>query len=84
MSLIRRSSPLPRFITRHCTADIRRAQEFLRFAPAVSWEDGLRELVAWCREAGSADHFASAQGELERHGLLTATIAPAQTKESGT
>lgn len=69
---------------RHCTADIARARETIGFAPRVAWEDGLRELLAWCRGTATADHFARAHGELQRHGLLSAAIAPADTKESGT
>jgi dTDP-L-rhamnose 4-epimerase len=69
---------------RHCTADIARARETIGFAPRVAWEDGLRELLAWCRGTATADHFARAHGELERHGLLSTAIAPADTKESGT
>lgn len=61
---------------RHCTADVRRARETIGFAPRVSWEDGLRELLEWCRSAATADHFARAQRELERRGLLSGAIAP--------
>jgi hypothetical protein len=49
----------------------------------VSWEDGLRELLAWCRDAASADEFARAQGELERRGLLSGVIPTAGEKERG-
>ncbi len=67
---------------RHCTADVARARAALDFAPRVAWEDGLRELLAWCRGTASADHFAQAHGELERHGLLSGAITGAGTKES--
>jgi nucleoside-diphosphate-sugar epimerase len=67
---------------RHYTADIRRARETLGFTPRVAWEDGLRELLEWCRGTASADHFTRAQGELERHGLLTGAIGPTRGKES--
>src|SRR5262245_46794923 len=56
---------------RHCTADVTRARDTIGFAPRVTWEDGLVELLAWCRGAASADHFARAQSELEQHGLLS-------------
>jgi len=69
---------------RHCTADITRARAAIGFAPRVSWENGLRELLAWCRDAASADHFAQAQGELERHGLLSGALATGAGKESST
>src|SRR5262245_38137548 len=69
---------------RHCTADITRARTAIGFAPRVSWEDGLRELLAWCRDAASADHFVQAQGELERHGLLSGALGAGASKESST
>jgi len=56
---------------RHCTADTTRARTRLGFAPAVAWEDGLGELLAWSRQAASADHFGKAQGELAARGLLS-------------
>jgi dTDP-L-rhamnose 4-epimerase len=68
---------------RHCTADIGAARQALGFAPRVSWEDGLQELLAWCQETTTADHFARAHGELERHGLLSEAIAVAGGKEPG-
>ena len=68
---------------RHCTADVRRARETIGFAPRMSWEDGLRELLAWCRDAASSDQFARAQGELERRGLLSGVLPAAGEKEDG-
>lgn len=62
---------------RHCTADITRARQALGFAPQVGWEQGLEELLEWCRGAASSDHFGRAQGELERHGLLSRQLDPA-------
>jgi len=67
---------------RHCTADIGRARQTIGFAPRVAWEDGLRELLAWCQRTTATDHFMRAHGELERHGLLSGTIAPPAAKES--
>jgi len=61
---------------RHCTADVSRARRRLGFVPRVPWEDGLRELLAWCRGAASADHFVRAQHELESRGLLSGRLAP--------
>ena len=61
---------------RHCTADVSRARRRLGFVPRVAWEDGLRELLAWCRSAASADHFVRAQHELESRGLLSGRLAP--------
>jgi len=61
---------------RHCTADVTRARHRLGFVPRVAWEDGLRELLAWCRDAASADRFAQAQQELESRGLLSGRLDP--------
>jgi len=67
---------------RHCTADIGRASRTLGFAPRVAWEQGLRELLEWCRGTASSDHFVRAQGELERHGLLSGQLGSTGTRES--
>lgn len=56
---------------RHCTADIDRAHRLLGFAPRVTWEEGLAELLAWARSAGSTDRFAQAERELRDRGLVT-------------
>lgn len=56
---------------RHCTADIGRARRLLGFTPRVTWEEGLAELLAWARSAGSTDRFAQADGELRERGLVT-------------
>jgi dTDP-L-rhamnose 4-epimerase len=61
---------------RHCTADVSRARRGLGFVPRVAWDDGLRELLEWCRGAASADHFVRAQRELESRGLLSGRLAP--------
>jgi dTDP-L-rhamnose 4-epimerase len=68
---------------RHCTADVRRARETIGFTPRVSWEDGLRELLDWCRDAASSDQFGHAQRELERHGLLSGVLPAAGEKVRG-
>ncbi|MCW5891464.1 MAG: NAD-dependent epimerase/dehydratase family protein [bacterium] len=59
---------------RHCTADVGRARALLGFAPRVSWEDGLRELLAWCRTAQTADGFGKAQSELAARGLVSGPL----------
>jgi dTDP-L-rhamnose 4-epimerase len=60
---------------RHCTADITRAQQLLDFRPRVAWEEGLAELVSWCRRTSAFDRFAQAHDELGSRGLLTRQIA---------
>src|SRR5262249_52524360 len=70
---------------RHCIADVElaRARRRLSFRPRVGWEDGLRELLEWCRGAASSDHFVRAQSELETRGLLSGQLAATRTtKES--
>jgi dTDP-L-rhamnose 4-epimerase len=59
---------------RHCVADISRARQLLGFEPAVRWEDGLAELIAWARSSPSHDRFDQAQRELAQHGLLSAPL----------
>ena len=65
---------------RHCTADVARARRMLAFHPRVTWEDGLAELLAWCRSAAASDRFGVAEDELRRHGLLTEPLAAAPGK----
>ena len=61
-----------RFDIRHNTADISRARETLGFAPKVSLETGLSELVDWARTTPDAavDFFDRALQELADKGLL--------------
>jgi dTDP-L-rhamnose 4-epimerase len=63
---------------RHCTADLTRAGERLEYAPRVSWEAGLAELVEWARAAPTADHFQSADAEMARRGLVRPIARPAR------
>ena len=39
---------------RHSLASIDRARELLGYEPSVRWQDGLRQTLAWYREAASA------------------------------
>ena len=55
---------------RHCTADKTRAHRLLGFAPKISWEEGLRELIEWAKTSGSIDRFTEAERELRERGLL--------------
>lgn len=54
---------------RHCYADIARARELLGFAPRVSFEEGIRELVGWVREQSAEDGTERATRELALRGL---------------
>ncbi len=53
---------------RHCYADVSRLRA-LGFSPSVALEDGLRELVAWGKEAAAEDRVEQAARELESRGL---------------
>jgi dTDP-L-rhamnose 4-epimerase len=55
---------------RHCYADITRARELLGYEPAVSFEQGMSELVAWLREQERpADGVQQHAAELAARGL---------------
>jgi dTDP-L-rhamnose 4-epimerase len=55
---------------RHCFADISRIQRLLGYQPGVSFEDGVRELVAWVARQQAGSPAADAHGQLEAHGLV--------------
>ncbi|MBI3324807.1 MAG: NAD-dependent epimerase/dehydratase family protein [Candidatus Omnitrophica bacterium] len=55
---------------RHCYADISRIRK-LGFEPSVRLEDGLRELVAWGRQAEAVDRVEQATQELAVRGLTS-------------
>jgi len=57
---------------RHCFADISRIQQLLGYAPRVTFEAGVHELVEWVAEQqGSVRHDpAAASAELAVHGLV--------------
>jgi len=61
-----------KFDIRHNTADITRARQTLGFAPKVTLEEGLSELIEWARTTPDAavDFFDRALQELEQKGLL--------------
>jgi dTDP-L-rhamnose 4-epimerase len=54
---------------RHCVADISAAREALSFAPRVTLDDGLPELVGWLETQRAVDRFAEASNELVARGL---------------
>jgi len=59
---------------RHCYAD----NSLLRsrgFRPALSFADGLHELVTWQKEEEAIDRFDTARQELEARGLTSAKIS---------
>ena len=56
---------------RHCTADISRAAELLGYAPRVTFEDGMRELVEWLATQEAEDRVDDAHAALVQRGLAT-------------
>lgn len=55
---------------RHCFADISKIQAKLDFEPKVSFEEGMKELIAWSRGAKAEDKFEKAAKELKDKGLI--------------
>ena len=54
----------------HCVADIAKIRNALGFAPQVTLDSGLRDLISWAGEQQAEDRVAGAVGELESRGLL--------------
>jgi len=54
---------------RHCFADISLAREVLGYAPRVSLEKGLGELVTWLEGQVAVDRVEEASAELSARGL---------------
>ncbi len=54
---------------RHCFSSIDRAKERLGFRPATTFEDGMRDLIAWLAGASAVDRVSEATEALERRGL---------------
>ncbi len=62
---------------RHCTADTTRARTMIGFTPRVGWNEGLAELLGWCRSTATDDRFGQAQDELATRGLLSGAMPTA-------
>jgi dTDP-L-rhamnose 4-epimerase len=54
---------------RHCFADITKLRTKLGFTPAMEFEAGMHELVAWGEHEAAVDKFDEAHTELLRRGL---------------
>ncbi len=54
---------------RHCYADISKIRQTLGYRPAVSFEQGLPELLDWVRTQEAKDAGEQAVAELSAHGL---------------
>jgi dTDP-L-rhamnose 4-epimerase len=55
---------------RHCVADISRARERLGYAPQISLEQGIPELLNWVRDQTPEDRVSTATSELETRQLV--------------
>jgi len=55
---------------RHCSSDISKARKRLGYEPKVSFEEGMRELVAWGQGIQATDRFSEAYKELTSKGLV--------------
>jgi dTDP-L-rhamnose 4-epimerase len=55
---------------RHCVSDISRARQQLGYAPSVSLEQGIPELLKWVREQTPEDRVSKATAELETRQLV--------------
>lgn len=55
---------------RHCYADITRITERLGFAPQVSFEEGVSDLIGWLGEQRSVDGFDRVAAELADRSLV--------------
>ncbi|HQO36967.1 MAG TPA: GDP-mannose 4,6-dehydratase, partial [bacterium] len=56
--------------TRHCTADITKIRTELGYEPKVTFEEGLREIIAWAKDTTPEDKFEQAAKELAERGLV--------------
>lgn len=54
---------------RHCYADISKAASKLDYAPKISLEEGMEELVEWLGGRTAEDHVDKAEAELAEKGL---------------
>lgn len=55
---------------RHCVADISRARRLLGYAPKVTMEKGIPELIEWVRAEHAVDDTVQARAELEQRQLV--------------
>ena len=55
---------------RHCYADISKICDKLGYEPAISIDEGMRELIEWSQDVESVDGFDSAEAELREKGIV--------------
>ena len=55
---------------RHCFSDISKIKDKLGFKPAISFEEGMKELIEWSDKEPSTDKFEQAYEELKEKRLI--------------
>ncbi len=55
---------------RHCFADLSKIRKLLDYSPKVSFEQGMKELIAWSETQRSVDNVERATQELKEKGLM--------------
>ncbi len=55
---------------RHCFADISKIKSKLDFAPSISFEKGMKEIIEWSQNVKAEDKFEQAAEELKKKGLV--------------
>ncbi len=55
---------------RHCFASIAKAEKILKWSPAVSLDQGLKELIDWSSSQSAKDDFTKATRELKEKGII--------------
>jgi len=55
---------------RHCFSDISKIKNKLGFKPAISFEEGMKELIEWSNKEQSVDKFEQAYKELKEKRLV--------------
>jgi dTDP-L-rhamnose 4-epimerase len=55
---------------RHCHADLTRIGSLLGYSPGMSFDDGIKEFLAWAEGRESEDRLETATSELGRRGLF--------------
>lgn len=55
---------------RHCISDISKIKNKLEWEPKINFEDGMKELIDWSKDAEAEDKFEVAANELKEKGLI--------------
>ena len=55
---------------RHCYADMTKIKQAIGWEPKISFDEGMKELIEWGREAQADDHCDQAYSELKQKGIV--------------